>query len=168
MYINISDIPEEGLTIQYEEDPLSLQEGVNVDEKISVSLKVFRLEETVSISGEIKVTLGFECSRCLKEFSHPLSSSIRIDYMPMKEMGKEKEYELKSDDLDKSFYKGDKIDMTELVKEQILLILPMQPLCSSECKGLCPVCGKDLNEGHCTCERKGIDQRLAILKKFKG
>ncbi len=168
MYINISDIPEEGLTIQYEEDPLSLQEGVNVDEKISVSLKVFRVEETVSVSGEIKVTLGLECSRCLKEFSHLLSSSFRIDYTPLKEMGKEKEYELKSDDLNKSFYKGEKIDMTALVKEQILLSLPMQPLCSSECKGLCPVCGKDLNEGHCTCERKEIDQRLAILKKFKG
>ncbi len=168
MYINISDIPEEGLTIQYEEDPLSLQEGVNVDEKISVSLKVFRVEETVSVSGEIKVTLGLECSRCLKEFSHLLGSSFRIDYTPLKEMGKEKEYELKSDDLNKSFYKGEKINMTALVKEQILLSLPMQPLCSSECKGLCPVCGKDLNEGHCTCERKEIDQRLAILKKFKG
>lgn len=168
MYINISDIPEEGLTIQYEEDPLSLQEGINIDGKISIFLKVFRVEEIVFVSGEIKVTLVLECSRCLVEFSHPLSSSFRIDYMPLKEMGKEKEYELKSDDLDKSFYKGDKIDMTELIKEQILLSLPMQPLCSSECKGLCPVCGTDLNEGHCTCERREIDQRLAILKKFKG
>jgi len=74
----------------------------------------------------------------------------------------------KSDDLDISFYKGDRIDLTELIKEQILLYLPMQPLCSTDCKGLCPKCRKSLKDGPCNCEVKEIDPRFEVLKKLKG
>lgn len=169
MHINISDIPEAGLTLDYEEDPISsLSEGTKIEGKIGVSLRILKVETTISISGEVKAVLGLECSRCLKEFSYPLSSAFRVDYFPLKEIEKEREYELKSDDLDINFYKGDKIDISELIKEQLLLSLPMQPLCFPDCKGLCPRCGKALNEGPCTCEIKEIDPRLAILKKLKG
>lgn len=168
MHINIGDIPKEGLTLEYEEDPLPLLEGTKVEGGIGVSLRILKVETMVSISGDIKAKLGLECSRCAKEFFYPLSSSFRVDYMPLKEIGMEKEYELKSKDLDVSFYKDNRIDLTDLIKEQILLSLPMQPLCSSYCKGLCPKCGKALNEGPCNCETKELDPRLAILKKLKG
>ena len=168
MHINISDIPEEGLTLDYNEEPLTLSEGTRVEGKIGVSLRVLKAETIVTVSGDVNVTLGLECSRCIKEFSYPLSSSFRVDYMPLKEMGKDKEYELKGADLDISFYKEDRIDLTELIKEQILISLPMQPLCSPDCKGLCPKCGKDLKVGPCKCEIKEIDPRFEILKKLKG
>ncbi len=168
MHINISDIPEEGLALDYEEEPQTLTEGTRIEGKIWVSLRVLKVETTVSVTGELKANLCLECSRCLKEFSHTLISSFRVDYMPLKEIGKEKEYELKSDDLDISFYKGDRIDLTELIKEQILLSLPMQPLCSTDCKGLCPRCRKAIKEGPCNCEVKEIDPRFEVLKKLKG
>jgi uncharacterized protein len=168
VHINIGEIPEEGLTLSYEEDPISLEEGTKIEGKIGVFLDILRIDNTVSISGEIKATLGQRCSRCLKEFSNPLSSTFRVNYVPIKQIKKEGEYELKRDDLDTNFYSGDRLDLTELIKEQILLSLPMQPLCSKECKGLCLKCGKDLNEESCTCDIKEIDPRLAILKKLKG
>ena len=75
------------------------------------------------------------------------------------------------DDVDFAPFEGDEIDLGELFREQILLAIPMTPLCREECKGLCPVCGADLNAGECSCERGEIDPRwsaLADLKDKKG
>lgn len=168
MHIIISDIPEKGLTLSYEEDPLPLLEGTKVEGKIGVSLKIYKVGITVTVSGEVKAIIGLECSRCLKEFSCPISSAFTVNYIPINQIEKEGEYELRTDDLDTNFYRGDKIDLSDLVKEQLLLSLSMQPLCSPDCKGLCSRCGNPLNEGPCTCEIKEIDPRLAVLKKLKG
>ena len=59
--------------------------------------------------------------------------------------------ELNDDDLDTSFYSEEKVVLEDLVSEQINLALPMRPLCSPDCKGLCLTCGTDLNRGSCTC-----------------
>ena len=61
---------------------------------------------------------------------------------------------------------GDVIDLDEILREQIILALPMYPRCSPECRGLCPVCGIDLNQETCDCQRDEIDPRLAVLKTF--
>ena len=59
------------------------------------------------------------------------------------------------------------IDLTEAVQEQILLSLPLRPLCREDCKGLCPGCGEDLNKGACGCSGKAVDPRLAVLGNLK-
>jgi uncharacterized protein len=64
-------------------------------------------------------------------------------------------------------YRDDKIDLTEVVREQLYLALPMKPLCREDCKGLCPVCGVNRNRETCTCQEVWVDPRMAALKKWK-
>ncbi len=66
--------------------------------------------------------------------------------------------------VDEEVYSGKEIDLTRALREQILLSIPPSPLCSEDCKGLCPTCGKDLNEGECGCDRTVMDPRWAALK----
>lgn len=62
--------------------------------------------------------------------------------------------------------RGGKLDVDQLIKEELLMCFPMRLLCREDCKGLCPRCGKPLNEGDCGCQQKEIDPRLAVLKKW--
>ncbi|MBI5057915.1 MAG: DUF177 domain-containing protein [Nitrospirae bacterium] len=166
MKINVSGIPEEGL-----QQEIDLPVVINDSKKPNtahVFIKAVKFDTRVLIEGSVKVTAEFKCSRCLKEYSLPLALSFKEEYVPAEEVGKEKnELELTNDELDVSFYRDDEIDMEELIKEQILLAVPMKPLCGDECRGLCPGCGINLNEGACACGKKEIDPRLAPLEKFK-
>ncbi|MBI5187527.1 MAG: DUF177 domain-containing protein, partial [Nitrospirae bacterium] len=69
-------------------------------------------------------------------------------------------------ELDMGFYSGEELELLDLIKEQVMLNLPMKPLCSDSCKGICPQCGTDLNEGNCGCSREDIDPRLEVLKRL--
>jgi uncharacterized protein len=90
-----------------------------------------------------------------------------LRYHPQAENAGEGEREVHDDDLSTAFYENDEIDLDQLMKEQFQLSLPMKPLCSDDCKGLCPVCGKNLNRDTCTCSRTWEDPRLAALKALK-
>jgi uncharacterized protein len=82
-------------------------------------------------------------------------------------MSDEDEQELAQEELDLSYYDNDEIDIQALIKEQVLLSVPMKPVCSENCKGICVTCGKDLNAGLCECKEDGHDPRLAPLQKLK-
>ena len=71
-------------------------------------------------------------------------------------------------DLETSYYSEDQIDLNELMREQFYLALPMKPLCRDECKGLCAVCGKNLNRETCDCKREWDDPRMAALRALRG
>ena len=77
------------------------------------------------------------------------------------------ELELKKEELEISHYYGDFVDLVPILCEQIILLIPIKPLCSPECKGLCPQCGTNLNYSSCDCPRCCIDSRMAALKNFK-
>ena len=76
--------------------------------------------------------------------------------------------EVEDDDLETSYYGDDQIDLSELMREQFYLVLPMKPLCTEDCKGLCAQCGTNLNTGTCDCAPVWEDPRLAALKAIKG
>ncbi|MBM4129290.1 MAG: DUF177 domain-containing protein, partial [Nitrospira sp.] len=89
-----------------------------------------------------------------------------VVYHPVEELKAEEEHELRSEELDMGFYSGGGLDLLDLIKEQVMLNLPMKTLCAELCKGICPQCGADLNTGTCECEAKTIDPRLAVLKNL--
>ena len=68
---------------------------------------------------------------------------------------------------DKKVFEGDVIDFRDAVQEQVIMAIPMQPLCREDCRGLCPGCGANLNLEKCRCRPDDVDPRLAILKKLK-
>ncbi len=107
--------------------------------------------------------------------SSPFLSTIHEEldllYLPQsKNVGagaeKEEERELEEEDLAVSFYRDDKIDLNQMIWEQVYLALPMKPLCKDDCRGLCPQCGTNLNLSQCNCERDFVDPRLAALKSL--
>ncbi len=162
---DISNIPEHGL--QQEIDiPITINDNTN-PYTAHVFIRIFKLGKKILVEGSVKISVSLKCSRCLREFPYPLDLTFRDEYNPAEEMSKEYEKELTNKELDLSFYNNDEIDITEIVKEQVLLSLPMKPLCKSVCQGICPNCGKDLNVGKCQCKIKETDPRLAPLKKFK-
>ena len=114
----------------------------------------------------LRTSLEFTCSRCLKRFITPVDSDFNVYYVKGKaEAG---ENELKTGDLEINFLDDGAIDTDDVLMGQLSLDVPMQPLCSEGCKGLCKSCGEDLNQGECSCQagEKG-DLRFARLKDFK-
>lgn len=117
----------------------------------------FRLVGTVSASLELT------CSRCLEPFQLPVTSNFDLRYLPQSEnVGDERE--IRGDEFSESFYRDDVIDLGQLMEEQFYLALPMKPLCTPDCKGLCSNCGTNLNVATCDCQVRWEDPRLAALK----
>lgn len=122
----------------------------------------------VRVKGDLEGSLHASCDRCLRSLPFPVSLNFDAHYIPVAEYEENERAELQDDDLEFSVFDGEKIDLDELIREQILLALPVRLLCQEECKGLCPECGSDLNHTACQCEEKQVDPRwdaLAALKK---
>jgi uncharacterized protein len=165
MRLKISDIPDEGLELETDL-PIVIQEGGS-SESAHVVIRIVKKGLKVLAEGSLRMKVSQRCSRCLKGMSVPVNTTFRDEYTSDQEIGKEDEQELTGREMDLGYYSNDELDVSEMIKEQVLLALPMKPLCGPDCKGLCPRCGKDLNEGACGCADKEIDPRLAPLGKLK-
>lgn len=134
-----------------------------------------RLLVRVNVAGQATVV----CSRCLTEFSLPMEVSFEEEFVEgaaPNESADTDDDEADEDELEESqrtitYYSGDEIDLSEPLRENVLLELPMKPLCNEDCEGLCPTCGTNLNEGPCTCAAGekapvNVDPRLAKLQEL--
>ena len=167
MEILLRNIPVEGLELTYEADPTQLQlveEGIGFEGLIHVQVSISKQKETVFVTGHADAKLVLECSRCLKKLPFPLDLGIQAEYLSRPSLRGHEEHELKPEELDVIFYSGDSIQFDDLIREQILLAIPMHPLCALACRGLCPRCGQDLNIGECLCARNEPDPRFSVLK----
>ncbi|NWF51664.1 MAG: DUF177 domain-containing protein [Nitrospirae bacterium] len=162
MKIIISEIPDEGIEVKFKETIISDDSSYPTQ----AQMRINRTDKEVLISGKIDANVELRCSRCLKDFRLMLNIAVDVVYNPVEDLKGEEKHELKHDELDMGFYSGDELDLSELVKEQIILNIPMKPLCNELCRGICLKCGADLNEGNCGCSEKGTDSRLEILKKL--
>lgn len=107
------------------------------------------------LSGELKAPVSLECSRCLKPTDTELNIEVNEQFSNQ---------ELEDDEI--HVFRGDDLDLTGVLRDSILLSLPEKPLCSPECRGLCPYCGTDRNLHNCTCAPRETDPRLAVLEKL--
>ena len=121
------------------------------------------------LAGHVISTLEMSCSRCLEPLALPIDAAFDLEYLPRSENVGEGEREIQEDDLATAFYADETIDLGTLIAEQLHLAVPMKPLCSETCRGLCPQCGTNLNVASCACRPTREDPRLAGLKAlFKG
>ena len=100
------------------------------------------------VRGRIAYQKFFTCDRCLTQATRNLTHEFEEEF-------------------DKSEAVEDFIDVTELLRDELIAAQPMKNLCKADCKGLCPVCGANLNDGECECDKLIVDPRLAALKDFK-
>lgn len=116
------------------------------------------------VAGRVRSVLRQTCSRCLEPFDVPSDLVVDLLYLPQSANRGEAEIEIAEDDLSTAFYRDGQIDLTQMVREQFQLSLPMKPLCRDDCQGLCAVCGANLNERRCNCDTRWHDPRMAALE----
>ena len=116
------------------------------------------------VKGE--TTVAQQCSRCLEPFEQTIHVEIEEVFVPTVDMATG--LPIHPDDEDEALLIDEHhiLDLSEILRQSILLALPMTPLCRPDCKGLCPVCGTNLNYETCTCEVEHIDPRWASLSLF--
>lgn len=105
----------------------------------------------IRVRGRLSTTLEASCDRCLGSVALPLESDFDLIYRPMQTIAKEEEIEIRDDELEVGFYSGDGIELADVASEQVMLALPMKVICGADCRGLCPVCGTNLNVSSCDC-----------------
>jgi uncharacterized protein len=134
---------------------------------VSLSFDIFKDRETFRLVGTVRTTLELSCSRCLEPFALPVEAQFDLRYQPRAMNTGEDDREIEEDDLSTAFYENEEIDLGGLMREQFYLALPMKPLCGTECRGLCPMCGMNLNRSACQCKPEWSDPRFAALRALK-
>ncbi|MFM9277366.1 YceD family protein [Paenibacillus jiagnxiensis] len=118
-------------------------------------------EGRIDVSGTLAAELDTLCSRCLT----PVHEHMNIPFSERFEQGQEQP-DAEDEDMESIMIEGESFDTVPYCEESFLLHLPFAPLCRPDCKGLCPTCGQNWNEGSCSCNNERIDPRLAGLKDF--
>jgi uncharacterized protein len=123
----------------------------------------------IRFKGHMNVAMEADCDRCLESAPYPVDADFELFYRPLSEgYGEEvKLDELKAEEADMGFYEGDGVELNDVLREFVLLSLPMQRLCSESCKGICPACGQNRNQQQCECKTAAIDDRWAVLKELQ-
>jgi DUF177 domain-containing protein len=119
------------------------------------NVRVTRATQGLLVQTEMRTEIIVECVRCLTDFSQPLE----IDFTEL--------YAFNRNSVTESGLlvpENGKIDLEPFIRDEMLLAIPISPLCSPDCKGLCPICGQNLNEGSCYHEEKTLDTRLSVLR----
>ena len=175
LVVHIPKIPPEGQDIDAVLDPgqvhLEGEQGFELEEgTLKVHLDKGE-ENTVQVKGRLFARLGLECGRCLEPFTFKVDQDVDLFYLP-----RHKEAQAEEQDADVQlsdhqmvvvFYDDDRIDLGEMVREQIFLLVPMRRLCREDCRGICPQCGKNSNIERCDCvPPSSPDPRLAELGKL--
>jgi uncharacterized protein len=120
----------------------------------------------IRAKGHVRVRMQAECDRCLELADFPVDSSFELYYRPVAE-GYGEEKALDEGEAEMGFYDGDGLELNDVLREFVLLALPMQKLCEENCKGICPVCGQNRNQNECRCQTAAGDNRWAALKELR-
>ncbi|GBE15099.1 MAG TPA: DUF177 domain-containing protein [Proteobacteria bacterium] len=168
MLLKLDEIPPEGISIDVELCPDSPEiMHCDVEGPVAGSCRVDRFGSQVLVKGDVRGHIFQNCSRCLKKYLHDVREKFSLDLRSLSHVPEGGELELGVCDLDVEFFQGDTLDLDHLLSEQLSLALPMKPLCSEGCGGLCPLCGQDRTEGKCLCREERLDPRWESLRALK-
>ncbi len=125
-------------------------------------------EGEIRIQGRLNVRMRSDCDRCLEPAEFGIDSNFDLFYRPFPRIGKrEEEAEIDEGESEIAFYEGDGIELESVLREYVLLALPMQRICREECHGICPLCGQNRNVEVCGCQPKPVDDRWSALKNLQ-
>lgn len=156
MRVRIQDIPEEGSRVENALDAVWLSKALeglaSVQTGGHLSMSMERVGEKVLLRGRCAAELEVDCVRCLSSVALALEVPVVHVLEPKPELGAwEEEVELESDDMDVSYIEGPDIVLDDIIREHLILALPMNPHCREDCAGLCAACGGNKNEVSCGC-----------------
>jgi uncharacterized protein len=154
--------------IEFADDGDRLKQAAPLQAEGTAELLPHTLGE-IRVKGHLAVTMQCDCNRCLEPAQFPIDSSFDLFYRPAEAVDEEDEEEVEIDEgqAEIAFYEGAGIELKDVLRENVLLAMPMQRICRAECQGICPVCGQNRNLIHCECETKLVDDRWSALKKLQ-
>jgi uncharacterized protein len=136
-------------------------------EPLEVRATAELVDGQIRIFGSFHTRVELVCARCLESVTEELSRDFDLFYRPLAGVPREDEVMLKPDDTDIAFFDGEGLFLADVLAEQVNLLIPMKAICRSDCRGLCPHCGSNLNSEECRCEVHTPDSRLAPLARMK-
>ncbi len=158
-HILLENIPKEGCTFSFDDlvflsednrDGEALwEEGMRLEGPVKADFQFTREINDIYVTGHLEVLASLECQRCLQRYLQPLMSDFV--YLLVRTAGEDLFHIKKTDESITIVLDGDEVPLGDMLYEQIVLSVPMSRLCKETCKGLCPVCGEDLNQHTCSC-----------------
>ncbi len=126
-----------------------------------------RMLQDIHVAGDLSATLELLCARCLEPVVRDVSKRFDLLYRPQGSDAGHEELSVTQAEAEIGYYTGDGVLLEDVLREQVLLAVPIKTVCSEECKGLCPRCGQNLNQGACACPEGSGDERWSALKDLK-
>jgi len=123
--------------------------------------------QDIRLKGSLETELQVACARCLEPVGLPVQRSFDLLYRPLGTDAGHKELSVTDAEAEIGYYQGEGLLLEDALREQVLLAIPLKAVCREDCKGLCPHCGKNLNESACSCADELEDPRWAALKDIR-
>jgi DUF177 domain-containing protein len=124
--------------------------------------------QDIRLKGDLSTRLELACARCLEPVMLDVQRDFELLYRPQGSDAGREELSVTAAEAEVSYYEGEGVLLEDVLREQILLAVPLKAMCKEDCKGLCPHCGKNLNAGQCSCEEPVEDLRWNALKEIRG
>ena len=171
MLVDLERIPAEGQSVSCTVEDSAQFGGkreFDLEAPSVLSGKLERREgDAFEFRGTVTADIGVACVKCLERVKLPIREDVALTYLPQSDnqaRDGEEERGLEADELSVSFYRDGQIELMDVLWEQLVLALPMNPICGSRCQGLCPQCGVNRNTESCGCSSEEHDPRWDALK----
>ena len=156
-----------GTSREYEldEDISGIDQDLDVCAPLTGKVRFLRLGEGILATAQVKTQVRVHCRRCLADVEASVELHLEEQFRPSIDIISGRPIPL--EDGQEEATRTDErhmLDLTEVVRQNLMLALPMSPLCRADCRGLCPVCGQNLNDGDCACQPTEGDSRLSVLR----
>ena len=145
------------------------QQAVAFNDSIKGVCEAAWTGDVIKVTGRLETTVTTPCSRCLAPVINPLALQIELAYVVdgNEDAATVEDVEVLSEEIGLIPFTGPDIDLRADLEQEVIMALPLRSLCQEQCRGLCPVCGCDLNRSSCDCEPSVFHAGLAALKNFK-
>ena len=168
MEINVSQLLQEpvGATRRWDIDDEMSSPPDGSTRRFTGECRLLHTRFGILTSCDLGTVIDLECNRCLSAFHHPLRVRFEEEFVPTVDVTTGVRLEPSGDESQFTIDQHHVIDIRDAVRQYLLMALPLKPLCSEACAGLCPSCGHNLNEGPCGCPPQDIDSRRGRLNNL--
>ncbi|HYL14524.1 MAG TPA: DUF177 domain-containing protein [Terriglobales bacterium] len=178
MFIDVHELESHPLDFREEIRPDTIDLGNDIRQKAPLRTSVHadlvqehhgkhHVINDIRLKGDLATQLEVSCARCLEPVEQEVTRQFDLLYRPQGVDARAEELSVTDAEAEIGYYRGDGLELEDVLREQILLALPLRILCSEQCKGLCPHCGKNLNVEQCSCAEPLEDPRWAALKDIR-
>ena len=171
-FIDLKDLAQDKLSFEAQFEPGIVDfepDGLRQIGNLVWAATAERAGSEIRITGQLDIDLELSCSRCLEPARIHVAKPFDLYFRERDEemFDEDADVELEEEDTRTAFFTGTKLAIGDILREQVLLALPMKALCTADCKGLCPTCGTNLNSGSCNCPKEEFSPHMDTLLEIK-